>query len=59
MSAMSEEHPMPEPERPARDRERTRRAVEERVAAWSPDLSFAAGDNHDKGEASLCVGEAA
>lgn len=50
---------MPEPERPARDRERTRRAVEERVAAWSPDLSFAAGDNHDKGEASLCVGEAA
>lgn len=50
---------MPEREPPAEHRERTRRAVEERVAQWSPELSFAAGDSHDKGEASLCVGEAA
>ena len=29
------------------------------VAEWSPDHVIAPGDSHDKGELSLCVGEAA
>jgi hypothetical protein len=40
-------------------RERARRAVAEQVADWSPDRSVDLGDSHDKGEPSLCVGEAA
>ncbi len=40
-------------------REQARRATIERVAEWSPARSFDLGDSHDKGEPSLCVGEAA
>ncbi len=40
-------------------RERARRAVIDRVAEWSPARSADPGDSHDKGEPSLCVGEAA
>ncbi len=40
-------------------REQARRAMIDRVAEWSPDRSFDLGDSHDKGEPSLCVGEAA
>jgi hypothetical protein len=40
-------------------RQRARQAVADQVADWSPDRSVDAGDSHDKGEQSLCVGEAA
>lgn len=40
-------------------RDATRPLVDERVAQWSPEATYAAGDSHDKGEPSLCVGEAA
>ena len=36
-----------------------RRAASERAAEWSPDRVHDPGDSHDKGERSLCVGEAA
>ena len=36
-----------------------RRATSERVAEWSSDRVLDPGDTHDKGERSLCVGEAA
>ena len=36
-----------------------RRAASERAAEWSPDRVEDPGDSHDKGERSLCVGEAA
>ncbi len=39
--------------------EQARRATLDRVAEWSPDRSFDLGDTHNKGEPSLCVGEAA
>ncbi len=36
-----------------------RRATNERAAEWSSDRVLDPGDAHDKGEPSLCVGEAA
>ena len=36
-----------------------RRAASERAAQWSSDQVVDPGDSHDKGERSLCVGEAA
>ena len=36
-----------------------RRATSERAAEWSSDRVLDPGDTHDKGERSLCVGEAA
>jgi hypothetical protein len=36
-----------------------RRAASDRAAAWSSDRALDPGDTHDKGEQSLCVGEAA
>jgi len=36
-----------------------RRAASDRVAEWSSDRVLDPGDTHDKGEQSLCVGEAA
>jgi hypothetical protein len=36
-----------------------RRATDERAAEWSSDRVLDPGDTHDKGERSLCVGEAA
>jgi hypothetical protein len=36
-----------------------RRATTERAAEWSSDRILDPGDTHDKGEPSLCVGEAA
>jgi hypothetical protein len=36
-----------------------RQAASERAAEWSPDRVLDPGDTHDKGERSLCVGEAA
>jgi hypothetical protein len=50
---------MSTPERISDRRERARQAVAVRVAEWSPDRSVDVGDSHDKGEPSLCVGEAA
>ncbi len=35
------------------------RATTARQEAWSSDRELDPGDTHDKGEASLCVGEAA
>ncbi len=35
------------------------RALRARAAAWSSDRDLDPGDSHVKGEASLCVGEAA
>ena len=35
------------------------RATNDRVAQWSSDRIIDPGDTHDKGEPSLCVGEAA
>ncbi len=35
------------------------RATSDRVAQWSSDRIIDPGDTHDKGEPSLCVGEAA
>jgi hypothetical protein len=43
----------------AENRERARQAMIEQVAHWSPDRGLDLGDTHDKGESSLCVGEAA
>ncbi len=34
-------------------------AARARTAGWSADAAVDLGDQHDKGEASLCVGEAA
>ena len=34
-------------------------AASDRAAAWSSDRVADPGDSHDKGEPSLCVGEAA
>jgi hypothetical protein len=34
------------------------RATRDRVAEWSSDRVLDPGDTHDKGELSLCVGEA-
>jgi hypothetical protein len=34
-------------------------ARRERAREWSPDRILDPGDSHDKGEPSLCVGEAA
>jgi hypothetical protein len=39
--------------------DRVAQATMERVTEWSPDRTVDPGDSHDKGEASLCVGEAA
>ncbi|MGH9079287.1 MAG: hypothetical protein ACRDYE_04250 [Acidimicrobiales bacterium] len=50
---MSTHEPTPD------SRQRARQATLERVAEWSPERSFDMGDSHDKGEPSLCVGEAA
>jgi hypothetical protein len=50
---MSERLPTNDP------RDQVRRAMTDRVTEWSPDRSFDVGDSHDKGEPSLCVGEAA
>lgn len=50
---------LPTAEQATDRRERARRAVIDRVTEWSPERSFDPGDSHDKGEASLCVGEAA
>ena len=36
-----------------------RRAASDRAAEWSSDRVLDPGDSHDKGEQSLCVGEAA
>jgi len=36
-----------------------RQAASDRAAEWSPDRVQDPGDSHDKGEPSLCVGEAA
>ncbi len=36
-----------------------RQAASDRAAAWSSDRVADPGDSHDKGEPSLCVGEAA
>jgi len=36
-----------------------RRAASDRAAEWSSDRAIDPGDTHDKGEQSLCVGEAA
>ncbi len=36
-----------------------RRATSQRAAEWSSDRVLDPGDVHDKGEQSLCVGEAA
>jgi len=44
-------------DRPGSDR--ARQAANERAAEWSSDRVLDPGDSHDKGEASLCVGEAA
>ncbi|HEV3280430.1 MAG TPA: hypothetical protein VG032_02395 [Acidimicrobiales bacterium] len=46
-------------ERISDSREQARQAVAEQVAEWSPDRGVDVGDSHDKGEPSLCVGEAA
>jgi hypothetical protein len=40
-------------------RTRAREILVERIADWSPERSLDSGDSHDKGELSLCVGEAA
>ena len=40
-------------------RDRVAQATMDRVTEWSPDRTVDPGDSHDKGEASLCVGEAA
>jgi hypothetical protein len=39
--------------------DRVAQATLDRVTEWSPDRTVDPGDSHDKGEASLCVGEAA
>ena len=39
--------------------DRVAQATRERVTEWSSDRTVDPGDSHDKGEASLCVGEAA
>ena len=39
--------------------DRVAQATMERVTEWSSDRTVDPGDSHDKGEASLCVGEAA
>ncbi len=39
--------------------DRAAQATMDRVTEWSPDRTVDPGDRHDKGEASLCVGEAA
>ena len=36
-----------------------RRAASDRATEWSSDRVLDPGDTHDKGEQSLCVGEAA
>jgi hypothetical protein len=59
MSAGTLSHPSSAPARSEpQDRER---AISPRVSAaeWSADHVVAPGDSHDKGEVSLCVGEAA
>jgi hypothetical protein len=36
-----------------------RRAADERASTWTAEQAVAGGDRHHKGEATLCVGEAA
>jgi hypothetical protein len=55
----SKEQTMSTRERISDSREQARQAVAEQVAEWSPDRGVDVGDSHDKGEPSLCVGEAA
>jgi hypothetical protein len=54
--AQSPSHPRP-PERS--EREAAVRATLARASEWSSDRALDQGDSHDKGELSLCVGEAA
>lgn len=54
-----EEPDVPEQESLDDNRDQVRRAVAERVERWSTEVSSDVGDSHDKGEATLCVGEAA
>jgi hypothetical protein len=59
---MSEYQHQPETAEPGQDtstRERVAQATRARVDEWSSDRVVDPGDSHEKGEPSLCVGEAA
>jgi hypothetical protein len=43
----------------ARSRSSAREILADQTSHWSPAGSLDSGDSHDKGEPSLCVGEAA